>query len=258
MTAVLSVWVKQKIMERKHSMFVKCSCFHRGKNRFLSSSCSLLLFSPLLFLPQTTVIEYVKPSDLKKDMNETFKEKFPHIKLTLSKIRRWSISAAFTWFEQDTAVWLCDSVLQSEERGEISRGGLQPAARHHRHGLRLLWEAGAAGSTQQTEQVLKHLILCRCNVTLLQLNVQRAIYTSRPTKLYLRCYPGVNEHLECVRWRRGSPLWLFLVIIINKQPAMNSSCLFLITWPVITWSLIPAWLLLSCYCLCDSSSSGYW
>ena len=49
---------------------------------------SLLFICPSF---QVSMVAYAKPSELKKDLNEQFREKFPNLNITLTKLRRYMV-----------------------------------------------------------------------------------------------------------------------------------------------------------------------
>ena len=41
------------------------------------------------------MVAYAKPSELKKDLNEQFREKFPNLNITLTKLRRYQLKTFY-------------------------------------------------------------------------------------------------------------------------------------------------------------------
>ena len=77
------------------------SCFSIVLFFWMVHKLVLLLKFPLF---QTSVIEYVKPSEMKRELNTKFKERYPNLLLSLSKLRRYSIFDLYSSLPKHTRV----------------------------------------------------------------------------------------------------------------------------------------------------------
>lgn len=57
----------------------------------IKTTCSVVLVLFICPSFQVSMVAYAKPSELKKDLNEQFREKFPNLNITLTKLRRYMV-----------------------------------------------------------------------------------------------------------------------------------------------------------------------
>ena len=137
-----------------------------------------------VFVFQTSIIEYVKPSDMKKELNEKFSERFPHAQITLSKLR--SIKLEMRRIGLDCSI---DTVTIAQV-GYYIISNFFKNDKLRFSGLCILWEACPKEHYQQSEQK----VLCRSKFDQ-SVTAARACLYCKPNDFWRRRGTRQNDRL---------------------------------------------------------------